>query len=723
MKRYGAIILYSFVLATLLSCSIRFSYSRKDIPDFVEKTCREEYGLKVHAWAVGDSLWVYSLDSPKGWIPPLGVSQWLKRGSDKDEEKLGYHVKELDVTVSPSSAQYKINAQPKVRDPFLKPKWEEDPIVKQKIQDFVRAVFNVVWRANLAIENPFKFTVVIAGHVNSDQNQYVVSFFPDTLKLNMGQISLKENEQRSLGFNYLHPHARDDTEGVHITPYDIPFNEFVSTLLQDKLIKDIMAQSVVLDEHKAAVDKPGSDKGKLRDILSIAVEKTEYIMPIYLSMHSFSNVSLQDTVLRKTENLSFAATGNPVFEVKVPKQSIARLFAIQFYYQQAVAALGEAKRGGNYEDVDFFINKIYAIDSDYPFAHVLKAEMLGRQDKWKEAIVVYESVLNSYPRLLYALDGVGRAYYKVGEYAKSLKAFETISKQYPQWWEPYYWQGNVCYAMEDYDKARKLYHRALEVLEEAVKEAKKEFFTLIDDKEVDKDRAMIKNAIAFVYIATGTHPLAETYLSQSLALDQENTSALFNSGLSYHMQGKLDKAIEQYKKVLTVDKESLLANWYLAKAYAQAGQYVEAIKFYEEALLLKPDNAQRRDIYLDMGIAYLNEKNDPAKALFNIRNALALDPENIKIKYYLASAYLFLNEDDQAEYYLKQIIEKDNTFAYAYQDLGLICFKRKDFAKAKANFIKAKELFEAQGNKEAAEVLQPYLVFDPEKFPFPETTK
>jgi tetratricopeptide (TPR) repeat protein len=704
IRRYAVFILCIAAIAVLTSCSIPSSNTREEIPDFIEKTCESENGVTVHAWETDDTLWVYSSNFPKGYLPPLGASQWLKKEDGDPTKRLWYRIKKLDVLTKAHEVEYRIDAPSEISDIPGDGGWQEDAIVKEQVQAFSRVIFNIVWRANLTLDNPFKFNVIIVSSPNVDYDQYVISFFPDNLKFNMRQISIKEAESRRIVFSYFHPHSRNDTSGGHIIPYDISPNEFVSTLLQAQIIKDIRDESVKIENNDSE-----PELNSLKDILDIAGERTESVMPIYSDIHSFFTILLKDLILSKNKTFAFKASNVAANNDYMPEQTISKMFTVQFYHNLAYVSFSDKR----YEEAKAYLDKIFNLDPNYAFAHILSAQILVALDKPKEALAIYKTVVDKYPRLLQALQGLAGAHYALGEYQEVLEVFKTIAKHSPDWWQSYYGQGSAYQAMGNYDMAVELYHKALEVLEETVKEAKKDFFKRIDNDKVDMDRAMIKTAIGNVYSAMGVHNLAENYLDQSLTLNEGNIQTLLKSGLSHQMQGETEKALIQYQKALDIDKDSLFANWHLGRAYAQLGQHDKALMYYEEAILLEPTDTQRRDLYYDIASAHLQAKKSPSKALIYLKDALTLDPGNVKIIYGIGNAYFVMENYVQAEEHFQEVLEIDNGYAHAYTGLGFIYFQKKDYNQAKINFAKAKELHLLQGNLKASKELDRYLQYYP----------
>jgi len=700
LRRYAFLAVCSFAAITIFSCTIPFSHTREEIPEFIEKTCKRENGLIVHAWVRNDTLWVYSSDVPKGALSPLGVAHWMKQKEKETLKMFAYVIRELDLIKDRHEVEYRINAYPRTSELPPLEMWVRDQFIEEKIQIFMRAIFNVVWRANLTLEDPFKFNVVIVGAPDSDYNQYYVSFFPDTLKLNMRQISSTQNRERTLQFSYPHPYARDDASGSYITPYDISGNEFVSTLLQSRIIDGINDERIIIKESEFE-----PDKDVLREILAIASEKANSLMPIYTEIHGFRTVVLSDVFSQKMQTLEFAAAGEPVSPIPKTKETISKMFTIQFYYKLASIKLNQ----GRYDDVKWYLDKIFSLDPDYPFAHVLNAQAQGKSGEWQTAKSIYKEVLDKHPRFLPALQGLAEANYALGRYGDALEAFEIIIKQKPRWWQPYYGRGTVYHAMGKYDWAIESYQEALDVLEETVSEARKEFFTLIDEDKVNEDRAAVKNAIGEAYLAMKAYALAANYLDQAVSLYKNNAGAYVNLGLVSQEQGNYQKAVEYYQKALNVEPTSLLAYRQLGRSYAQLGQYEKAREFYHKALGLSDSNSLSSSIHVDIGLSYADESRYD-EAIKSYQTALQLDPAGYNAHLMSGFAYLNLKEYDKAIISFQSAIELNDQFADAYRGLGISYFYSEQYEEAKIHFQKARELFLKQNNPKAVNEIQSYLI-------------
>jgi tetratricopeptide (TPR) repeat protein len=70
--------------------------------------------------------------------------------------------------------------------------------------------------------------------------------------------------------------------------------------------------------------------------------------------------------------------------------------------------------------------------------------------------------------------------------------------------------------------------------------------------------------------------------------DTESAMALFNQGNQYYDEGKFDKAVEEYEKIINLGIKNYQVYYNLGNAYFRQNQLGNAILSYRRALVLKP---------------------------------------------------------------------------------------------------------------------------------------
>lgn len=131
------------------------------------------------------------------------------------------------------------------------------------------------------------------------------------------------------------------------------------------------------------------------------------------------------------------------------------------------------------------------------------------------------------------------------------------------------------------------------------------------------------------------------------------------------------KAIETAEKVLELDPNNAEAYRLIGYSYEIAQKYDEAQKNYLKAIELKPDLSQA---YSGLGHSY-DLQGDITKAEEFYRKALSLDKNNFHTLLNLARVDIRNNKPDEAEIYLKTLLESNpnnRANADAYQLLSFI---------------------------------------------------
>ena len=194
----------------------------------------------------------------------------------------------------------------------------------------------------------------------------------------------------------------------------------------------------------------------------------------------------------------------------------------------------------------------------------------------------------------------------------------------------------------------------------------------------------------------------------------------------YEQDGDIDRAIEEYQKVLRSDQKSLLIHLRLAASYIKAGNSTKAVlelkraaKFEPEAVephvilaLLytsenKPELAgseyelalknavklepRNIDIYKSLGMVYLRQKRfQDAKGVYSL--IIEIAPEDAGAHFYLGGVYGILNSHALEEQEIKRSLELQPEYPEALNYLAfLYADQNKNLDQAEAMIKKALE--------------------------------
>lgn len=112
--------------------------------------------------------------------------------------------------------------------------------------------------------------------------------------------------------------------------------------------------------------------------------------------------------------------------------------------------------------------------------------------------------------------------------------------------------------------------------------------------------------------------------------------------------------IEEYRSVLAEDPHNLAANIGLGNALFDAGQWRDAIKYYDQALRLNPHNA---DVVTDKGTCYRN-LGMTDEALREYEHAITIDPTHQNALYNLGIVYSHEKKNGaKAVYYWQKLLD------------------------------------------------------------------
>jgi tetratricopeptide (TPR) repeat protein len=117
--------------------------------------------------------------------------------------------------------------------------------------------------------------------------------------------------------------------------------------------------------------------------------------------------------------------------------------------------------------------------------------------------------------------------------------------------------------------------------------------------------------MAEAYMHLQKRELAIKNFNKALSLYPPHLSARNNLGLILAEKGQYVKAIAEFKRVLQFDPSHEEAAFNLARAYTLSGQVGRAVEQYQK---LTKSRSNSVEAYHNLGLLYLNNLNEPAKA-------------------------------------------------------------------------------------------------------------
>jgi transcriptional regulator with PAS, ATPase and Fis domain len=228
----------------------------------------------------------------------------------------------------------------------------------------------------------------------------------------------------------------------------------------------------------------------------------------------------------------------------------------------------------------------------------------------------------------------GIAAFEEGEYERALELFKSVAERQPFSAFAHRDVGHAAFhlqdfntALENYDRALKIYHSLLDV----------HFNTgLIHMKRGHVTDAMF----SFMETLHLMHPLTPGSYYLGLFHTQESLTfqCRMNLGMLFRERGDLEKALEQYQMVVDSAPRNIPAMGSMGDCLMALERYDEAIKAYKKALKVLPEGEERLNLQNDLGICYF-KKGDLEKAIAEFKAVLKKNPDHVNAIYNLGQVY------------------------------------------------------------------------------------
>jgi tetratricopeptide (TPR) repeat protein len=126
-----------------------------------------------------------------------------------------------------------------------------------------------------------------------------------------------------------------------------------------------------------------------------------------------------------------------------------------------------------------------------------------------------------------------------------------------------------------------------------------------------------------------------TLWSKTVKSSPGSSVARGSLGHAYQQLGRLDEAVEQYKKAVAIYPDDYKAHYNLGVVYAQQGFFDRAITSYQRSIRSNPSYPNAR---FNLGIIYKNQ-GDLDRAIDQFRKVTELDPADFEARNNLGVAY------------------------------------------------------------------------------------
>ena len=373
------------------------------------------------------------------------------------------------------------------------------------------------------------------------------------------------------------------------------------------------------------------------------------------------------------------------------------------HYNMAIAL----RHKGMYKEALSALERAQKLRPDLVEAQNLKGQLQyqnqdlkGAESTLKQAIETSKDPLAYY--------NLGMVYKKDGKFAEAKAAFldalnqasagEIAYKAATQLGMMHATQGDLPNAKYYFERAVALspatakYHYNLALILHQLGENERGVRELDEAIKLGSDNPQTYMYVARLYSELGRKDQAEAALQAALRQAPKDPVILSQMGDMLVAQGKWAPAIQVYRELYesspkTQEKAQALYN--LGKVYVAVRDYKNAEKALEGAYQLDMMN---EDALVLLADAYV-QNGQAHKSITLYKEALRLNPDNLKVLKGQAQLYLNLGELTEAESALKRLAEHPNRKGedayYAAQMLGDLYMKRKAYDTAMQYYEKA----------------------------------
>jgi tetratricopeptide (TPR) repeat protein len=161
-----------------------------------------------------------------------------------------------------------------------------------------------------------------------------------------------------------------------------------------------------------------------------------------------------------------------------------------------------------------------------------------------------------------------------------------------------------------------------------------------------------------------------------------------NMGTLFQELKRYEQALQAYDTVLQAEPKHLLATYYKATLYKEAGQPEEAQRWYYRVLSIDPNNENVHRDLLEM----VTKQSDPQKVIAGLKGYGDQVPQNALVQYKVGEELHKLKDFDDAALYYQKAIDLKPDMAAAYANLGAVLQTQGKDEESLAAFKKAVEL-------------------------------
>lgn len=342
---------------------------------------------------------------------------------------------------------------------------------------------------------------------------------------------------------------------------------------------------------------------------------------------------------------------------------------------------------GKYIEALNAYNKVMEMCPEYLYNYLNIANVQYQLRDYKSAIENYNKFLSTYSQHWEARENLAASYISNRNYENAANEYENLYSRNPAGFKDFANYGLALFEVKDYQKASEFLEKAVDADSE---NTSAHINLALSYQELEKnDLALAQYDVVFRQ-QPSLHSIRFDYGNLLADMGQDEAAienykiyienypndprAYQNIGVVYKRLNKLDDTIANYEKALTLqtDKKDIELVEDLAECYHLKKDYPNALKYYDEVLLVKKDDY---DIRYNKALVLhaMKEYNDAAA----IYTQLLTEKDNSNIQTNLTAALVSLGDEYlQAHNYslatetFERAIERGTKDSYAYYGLA-----------------------------------------------------
>ena len=362
----------------------------------------------------------------------------------------------------------------------------------------------------------------------------------------------------------------------------------------------------------------------------------------------------------------------------------------------------------NYDKSLEFFMKVHELDSNYQIATVCGClgDILLFNKKPKEALeYFYKSLKEEEDNELLEVK-IGKCYELLNEFNNALEHYKKsykLNKEFPA----SIFHIGAIYDRQNDPEALKWFELAYEKEKENAQYLRKYGDILVrtnDNDSVEKGILILERGLEFFTgnvdimssLAIGYEKkgkLKDAIHLLELASNKEsflnNKSKVFQLACYNEKAKNFTKAVEQFKRVLYLEKNNTEALLHIGFIYKSCKEYVKAFKCFNRIIENEPRNPHA---YYGLGKLYqsMNDKDD--EAFENYNKCVEINPNYLKALIQLGVLFLKHNNFDKSLEVLERVYKLDKNIPLCLTCLGNIYMEKKEFEKAEEFLLKSFKL-------------------------------